>query len=188
MTSSIAHIPRGSIPYTQHWNRETPGFSRITGAACPGTLDNFSRYYGALSAIIDTTYNNYVNNLFTTSFTNPITVDPLSVTRHLTVEEGAAGILFFNPDALQRISLHDHEAPELVAQLQTQFTAGLFDGFSYNLTIFNQNGANDLEFSYTNEGGVELTDTIDPLTSATYTVVIKKVSPAKLYVFRNTVE
>ena len=184
--SSSAYIPRGSIPYSQHWNSKPFGFSRITDDSCPSYLDNYSKYYGPLTGVIDATYNRYLNKLYTTQFTtiSRITATIAGVDRALTAKELASGLVFLDATLGEiDLKINQNSATDLVTELQTLFSANIVDGFSYNLTICREVPSGTIIVTYNDLDGAPKTISLtSDITSTTFTVVIKTVSPASFYV------
>jgi hypothetical protein len=183
MTSpSLAHIPRGSIPYTQHWNCSSSSFSNITDDACPGFTDNFTRHFGALTGLVDSLF---VAGTIrpTTGYTDPIINLSLSVDRALTANEMTSGLLTILPTAPYTITTLQPSAADLVAELQTLYPAGINDGFAYYFTLINSNIAFALTYEYTNQAGGNTLDIV-PDKGTVYQIVVTDVSTPAFFVRR----
>jgi hypothetical protein len=180
MTSSLAYIPRGSIPYTQHWNGNcnSSSFSKITDTSCPPVADNYSRYYSALTGLVNTLFASGIARP-TTNYTT-ISEFNLTSNRAMTSAELGSGIVFVTPDASTPI-LTMPTASSLVTELQTLFTAGINDNFSYYLTIVNKSAADSFVFTSNAAFGGTVAHTIAPLTSVLYLVNITSVSTPAFY-------
>ena len=163
MTSSIAHIPHASIPFTQHHNGAIATFDTVD--ACRNK--NFAKFYKSLSGIVNNLCISSGTNLKLNNISGNISVTG-SGTATLSAEEFIYGDITIDGNLT---SVSTPQDPKSVYEYLEELTCHkLPQWFTFPLLVINKT-AGTVAFNYFNNG-TTVTDNIDSQDSIFYQVVV----------------